>query len=335
MTTLELRNLTIGYPRKRHGARVVAQNLALKLHHGQFTCLLGPNGVGKSTLLRTLSGLQAPLQGEVLLDGCPLQNLTPRQVAQRLSLALTERVPVGTLPVWSLIAMGRYPYTGWSGRLSQDDEAVVQGAVEAMGIEHLAYRPMCELSDGERQKAMIARALAQQPLVMILDEATAYLDLPRRVELMQLLRELARQRNCSILLSSHDLDLSLRNADHLWLLSSDGTMREGIPEDLVLGGGLGATFADSTLYFDPWSGAFLPSRHPRGRIALDEGKSLAALWTRRALERHGFEVITDHAEWQVVLSGDPGGLPHWTLRGPRNTEVYGLETLLHQLDCAV
>jgi iron complex transport system ATP-binding protein len=334
MTTLELRNLSIGYPRKRHGARVVAQNLDLKLHQGQFTCLLGPNGVGKSTLLRTLSGLQAPLQGDVLLDGCPLSSLNPRKLAQRLSLALTERVPVGTLPVWSLVAMGRYPHTDWFGRLRPEDEAVVQGAIEVMGIEHLAFRPMTELSDGERQKAMIARALAQQPRVMILDEATAYLDLPRRVELMQLLRDLARQRQCSILLSSHDLDLSLRHADHLWLLSSAGQMREGIPEDLVLGGGFGATFADSSLDFDPWSGAFRPSLSPRGRVALD-GDGLAAIWTRRALERHGFEVVTDQAEWYLNLSGDPGEPPCWCLQGPHSAKGRGLQALLKRLDFAV
>ncbi|MFC1641227.1 ABC transporter ATP-binding protein [Myxococcota bacterium] len=331
MTTLELRNLSIGYPRKRHGPRMVAENLDLKLPQGQFTCLLGPNGAGKSTLLRTLSGLQVPLQGEVLLDGCPLGELPPRRVAQCLSLALTERVAVGALPVWSLVALGRHPYTGWSGRLSQEDESVVQGAIQAMGIGHLAFRPMSELSDGERQKAMIARALAQQPRVMILDEVTAYLDLPHRVELMQLLRELARQRGCSVLLSSHDLDLSLRHADHLWLLSGEGKMREGIPEDLVLGGELGATFADSVLHFDPWSGAFRPLRRRRGRIAVD-GESLAAVWTRRALERQGFEVIADRADWRVVLAGNANELPCWRLHGPHHAEGRGLETLLRQLD---
>jgi iron complex transport system ATP-binding protein len=331
MTTLELRNLAIGYKSGHRELRVVARNLNLKLRRGQFTCLLGPNGVGKSTLLRTLAGLQLPLDGEALLDGCPLQSLGPRKLAQRLSLALTERVPVGTLPVWSLVAMGRYPYTGWSGRLTPEDEAIVQGAIEAMSMTHLAFRPMCELSDGERQKAMIARALAQQPLVMLLDEATAYLDLPRRVELMQLLRELARQRGCSILLSSHDLDLSLRHADRLWLLSSDGKMREGIPEDLVLGGGFCATFADSALDFDPWSGAFLPSRNPKGRISLD-GSGLAAIWTRRALERHGFEVVGNDADWRVDLSGNGTDLPSWRLHGPHDAEGRGLEALLRQLD---
>lgn len=335
MTTLQLRDVAIGYPRAGgQGARVVAHDINLRLHRAELTCLLGPNGSGKSTLLRTVSGLQRALQGEVLLDGTPVGRLAPADLAQRLSLVLTDRVQVGALPVWSLVAMGRYPHTGWAGRLTANDEAIVHGAIDAMGLRHLAFRPMSELSDGERQKAMIARALAQQPLVLILDEATAHLDLPHRVELMRLLRELAHERDCAILLSSHDLDLSLRHADRLWLLSSYGEVREGIPEELVLNGGLSATFADSALSFDPWSGAFLSPQLQRARVSV-EGKSLAAVWTRRALERLGFSIVAEHAVWRVVLSESDAELLGWSLHGPRSAEGCGLETLLQTLDPTV
>jgi iron complex transport system ATP-binding protein len=333
MTTLELCDLAVGYRRGRHQPRVVARNLTTQLRPGLFTCMLGPNGVGKSTLIRTISGLLAPLEGEVLLAGRPLTRYRPRELARCLSLVLTERVPVGVLPVWSLVAMGRYPHTGWSGRLGPADEAAVHAAISAVGMTALAFRPMCELSDGERQKVMIARALSQEPHAMILDEATAYLDLPRRVELMQLLRDLARQKGCSILLSSHDLDLSLRHADRLWLFSSEGQLREGVPEDLVLHGGLGATFSSSALYFDPWTGAFLPTASPRGRVAV-HGDDLTVIWARRALERHGFAVLGEGAEWHVDLSGRAGELPRWRLHGPRQAEGQSLESLLEELALA-
>jgi iron complex transport system ATP-binding protein len=322
--SLELRDLAIGYPPRR-----VAQQLQLKLMAGTFTCLLGPNGSGKSTLIRTLAGLQPPLHGEVLLDGRPLRGFRPRELARRLSLVLTQRVAVGTLPVWSLVAMGRHPYTSWTGRLRPADEAAVEAAIAAAGIGHLAWRPMCELSDGERQKAMIARALAQEPGLMILDEATAHLDLPRRVELMELLRRLARERGCAILLSSHDLDLCLRSADRLWLLSGDGRMREGIPEDLVLDGGFGATFAGSGLAFDPWSGSFQCARPTRGKVRL-EGERLALRWARRALERRGFDVVETEAPLRVRL--EPGdGSTGWRVDGAFQAQGRSLEALLEAL----
>lgn len=328
MSLLEVQDLTIGYCAKRKAPHVVAKGLNLELREGILTCLLGPNGAGKSTLLRTIAGLQPALNGTITLDKRPLSSFRPAELARRFSLVLTERVPVGTLAVWSLVAMGRYPHTDWLGHLSSHDEEVVHGAIQALGIEPLAYRPMCDLSDGERQKVMIARALAQEPAVMILDEATAHLDLPRRIELMQLLQDLARERHCAVLLSCHDLDLSLRNAHRLWLLSGNGIMREGVPEDLVLTGDVDATFADASMAFDVWSGGFVPPRRVRGRIAVD-GDPLAVTWVRRALERLGFVVVSANAEWEVTVQGDQGELPSWQLRGARQVQGRSIESLLN------
>ncbi|MBP1625690.1 MAG: ATP-binding protein of ferrichrome transporter [Holophagaceae bacterium] len=329
---LELRNLGIGYRMGAHRDRVVAKNLDLGLHAGSFVCLLGPNGAGKSTLIRTLTGLQPPLEGEVLLEGTPIGSFKPKALAQRMSLVLTQRVPVGNMPVWSMVAMGRHPHTGWSGRLGHDDETAIEDAIASVGLEPLAFRPVSELSDGERQKAMIARALAQDPKIMILDEATAFLDLPRRVELMDLLRNLARQKHRVILLSSHDLELSLRSADRLWLLSPSGQLRDGVPEDLVLDGGFAETFQSCGLSFDPQRGAFHLDRPCQGQVSL-EGEGVASHWTRRALERAGFQIGEQGGSSLHIrlLTSEGEGL-NWEIAGSPSCSGNSVEELLNTLE---
>lgn len=331
MTTLLARELEVGYRRLREGKRKLIGPVNLTLRPGVLTCLLGPNGIGKSTLLRTLSGLQAPLSGEVMVGEKALKDLPPRELARCMSLVLTERAPVGTLPLWSLVAMGRHPHTDWRGRLTEKDNAVVERAIQMMGLTALAQRPMNAVSDGERQKAMIARALAQEPEILILDEAMAFLDLPRRVELMQFLRDLAKDSGCAILLSCHDLDITLRYADRLWLISHDGRLREGIPEDLVLSGDFETTFhVGDSLSFDPYVGAFVPARSPIARVAV-QGAKLETLWASRALERVGFEIVHEDPEWHVTMSEASESPPKWRLAGRTNATGLGLESLLSTL----
>ena len=284
-TILQTRDLCIGYAPKRRPRVEVAVDIGVELLKGELVCLLGPNGAGKSTLMRTLAGLQKPLTGEVNLEGCDLHGLTESERARLLGLVLTERVDVGNLSAYALVALGRYPYTGWDGRLSAADEEVVRWAIDAVGARDLAGRSVGELSDGERQKVMIARALAQEPAVLLLDEPTAFLDLPRRVEIVQLLRRLAGDSDRAVLLSTHDLDLALRCADRLWLLPQDGPLQTGAPEDLVLSGAFQRAFAD--VEFDPAIGSFQLTQEPEGEVGL-VGEGLHALWTARALERRGF-----------------------------------------------
>lgn len=323
--------LAVGYRMGRHRERIVAHDLDLALHPGSFVCLLGPNGVGKSTLIRTLTGILPPLKGEIRLEGAPLKTFSPRRLAQRLGLVLTQRVSVGTMPVWSLVAIGRHPHTGWSGRLTRKDEVAIEEAIVSVGLSDLAYRPVCELSDGERQKAMIARALAQGPQVLVLDEATAFLDLPHRVELMNLLRQLAHRKSRAILLSSHDLELSLRSADRLWLLSPSGSLQEGIPEDLVLSGAFSETFEGSGLVFDARKGAFRLNRPIRGRISL-EGEGVPAQWAHRALERAGFEVAAQSGTGlHVRIHSRETGLC-WEIAGGQCRSGSSLEALLQALE---
>lgn len=327
-TILHTHNLSIGYT-ANSTRRVVAADIEASLHEGELVCLLGPNGVGKSTLLRTLAGMQKPLAGEVWLGTEKLTALTPQEVAKRLSVVLTEQIEVGLLlSAYALVALGRYPYTDWMGRLTPADEVVVQWALEAVGAAELAARPVSQLSDGERQKVMIARALAQEPQLLVLDEPTAFLDLPRRVEIMSILRQLARQEKRAVLLSTHDLDLALRLADKIWLLGREGDLHVGAPEDLVLSGAFAHAFHSEGVQFDMLTGSFKIQRPPQGGIDV-VGEGLTAVWTTRALERAGFAVHqgANGSAMRVTATAD-----HWQLRHAHHTtEHTSIAALLHQL----
>ena len=297
---LKTHNLTIGYKTSQKTIRNVAANISTSLQTGELVCLLGPNGAGKSTLLRTLAGMQPPIAGEVKLLEDDIYKLPPQELAKRLSLVLTEKIDVGMLSAYALVSMGRYPYTDWWGKLSSEDENIINWAIKSVGAVNLAQRNVSELSDGERQKIMIARALAQSPMVMLLDEPTAFLDLPRRVEIMQLLRQLARDTNQAILLSTHDLDLALRLADKIWLLGINGILHVGAPEDLILSGAFADTFRSEGVEFNIFSGEFNLNIPYKGEVKLI-GEGVAAIWTIRALERVGFTVLQGGKSAQITV----------------------------------
>ena len=290
---LETQGLTIGYAAPRRETVVVARDLQLHLAAGEMVCLIGPNGAGKSTLMRTLAGMQKPLAGRVLLANTQLHDLLPVERAKRLGIVLTERPNVGLLSGYALVALGRHPYSDWTGRLSRHDESVIRWAVDAVGASDLAERPVMELSDGQRQKLMIARALAQEPDLILLDEPTAFLDLPRRVEIMQLLKRLTRETGRSVLLSTHELDLALRTADSIWLMSG-GQIHTGTPEDLVLSGTFETAFRSEGIHFDRESGAF-SGHQPAGILVAVSGEGIAHTWTCRALERAGYTLAHNGA----------------------------------------
>ncbi|MDR0842070.1 MAG: ABC transporter ATP-binding protein [Acidobacteriota bacterium] len=327
---LEIRTASIGYRQKGRPPRVVVSDIDVSLRVGQFVCLLGPNGAGKSTLIRTIAGRLSPISGEVFLGGKPLNSYSSRELARRMSLVFTHRATVGMMSAMTLVALGRHPFTNWMGRLSVRDEEATREAMAAVGIEELARRPVAELSDGERQKVMIARALAQEPQVMILDEATAFLDLPRRVELMHLLQRIASKNNRAVLLSTHDLDLALRCADRLWLLPRNGHIHQGAPEDLVLTDSFADAFADADVRFDKKSGAFSRDVACRGTVALS-GEGIPATWTFRALERTGYRVVEPGDAPVCVESMQEHGSLSWTIRGDRRIRCDSIESLLHTL----
>ncbi len=297
--------LTVGY---RHGraVRAVASDLSVTVRAGEMVALLGPNGAGKSTLIRTLCGLQPPLAGRVRLLGDDLLHLDPGERARRLSVVLTERLAVSQLTVEALVALGRQPHTDWAGRLGHHDWEVVDWALRAVHAADLAGRPVSELSDGERQKVLVARALAQEPAAVVLDEPTAFLDLPHRVELTRLLRRLARQTGKAVVFSTHDLDLALRIADRLWLLPPGGPLVSGAPEDLALDGQVGATFEQAGLSFNLDTGQFEAAAPHAGLVRL-AGEGRRCEWTRRALDREGYEVA-EAAAVGLEVTDQP---PYW------------------------
>src|SRR5699024_2489758 len=250
--------LEIGFPARgrRRRAKTVAAGIDVSLHGGEVVCLLGPNGSGKSTLIRTLAGLHAPLNGAVKLSGQKMNLLSNKQVSREVSTVLTDRLTIGYLRVQALVSFGRSPYTGWFGSLDKEDKQKVAWAIESTGIVPLMDRDVLHLSDGERQKVMIARALAQDTPAMLLDEPTAHLDLPNRVTIIRLLRKLSHNTNKAVLFSTHELDLALKAADALWLINREGKVITGTPEDLVLDGTFESVFEQDSFEFDRSTGSF-------------------------------------------------------------------------------
>jgi iron complex transport system ATP-binding protein len=250
---LALEKLSVGYPGTR-GA--VLSNVSLKAEPGVFVCILGRNGAGKSTLMRTVAGLQAPLAGLATLEGEAIATMRAATRARRVAVVLTERQFSPGLKVEDVVSLGRQPYTGWQGRLSADDWKIADLALEQLNATAFRGRYFDDLSDGERQRVMIARAIAQTPRLMVLDEITAFLDLPGRVEIMSLLRRHGRETGAAILLSSHDLDLSLQLADEIWLLDGKGGLKIGAPDALSRSGAVGEAFDTLGVAFSPDLGRF-------------------------------------------------------------------------------
>lgn len=327
---LETRELTIGYRQRAKGDIVLARELNLRLQKGKLVGLLGPNGVGKSTLLRTLAGMQKALSGRILLAGQDLAHLKPLALARRLSMVLTAAPQPNMMNGYGLVALGRHPHSDWLGRLSAEDHEAVAWAISTVSADDLAEKSLAEISDGQRQKLMIARALAQESEIMLLDEPTAYLDLPRRVETMQLLQRLARNAERAILVSTHDLDLALRSCDQLWLMREDD-MAIGAPEDLVLQGILGETFSAIGIHFDERLGTFVLDS-PQGRRVNVVGDGVDAIWMRRALERTGYK-LRDEAGAIEVARRSNNGAPVWHLRlKGRASEHLTIQAVLEALE---
>lgn len=292
-------DLAVGY-KVRRSARTVLDTINVSVDHGEFVCLLGPNGIGKSTLLRTLAGMQTPLAGSIHLGGLDLQDISVADRARRLGVVLTERVAVEALPVRRIVELGRYPHSSWLGGLGQRDRDVVDWAIRAVSAEPLADRDFSRLSDGERQRVMIARALAQEPMVLVLDEPTAFLDLPSRVELMGMLGRLSRSARLAIVVSTHDLELALRTADTVWLLMPGGRMLTGAPEDVVLSGGIAGAFEGQHVRFDPDARTFRLNTGHRGAATV-RGSGLRAAMARAVLEREGFTPGANTFEQHAVI----------------------------------
>ena len=231
--SIRLSGLAIGYPGK-HSVKIVAEGISESIRSGELTCLLGENGAGKSTLLRTLSGFLPSLSGEIMILGKSLRSYRERELATVIGVVLTEKTNLQNMTVTELVGMGRSPYTGFWGRLSAADRVKVGQALELVGISALSGRMVQTLSDGERQKVMIAKALAQETPIIFLDEPTAFLDYPSKVEILHLLHRLSQEMGKTVFLSTHDLELALRVADRVWLMTKQGGVKSGSPENLII-----------------------------------------------------------------------------------------------------
>ncbi|WP_294473970.1 ABC transporter ATP-binding protein [uncultured Bacteroides sp.] len=283
--TIVIKDLATGYVGK-HQTHVVARNITAGIYGGELTCLLGANGAGKSTLLHTLSGFLLKLSGEIRIRGKEVEKYSDADMSKVISVVLTEKCDLRNMIVEEMVGLGRSPYTGFWGVLKKGDKEIVGRAIASVGIEALTHRMMHTLSDGEKQKVMIAKALAQETPVIILDEPTAFLDFPSKVEMMQLLHRLSRETGKTIFMSTHDLELALQIADKVWMMDKENGVTIGTPEDLSLNGTLSNFFSRKGIMFDQNTGLFKINNEYSVKMRLvGHGQKYAMV--RKALLRNG------------------------------------------------
>ena len=286
---LQIEGLSIGYRPSVRQERIILSHIQLSAGKGELIALIGRNGTGKSTLLRTIVGVQPGFDGTILLSGKKAEDYSRGELSRMLSFVSTEIIRISHLSVYELVALSRFPYTGWVGRLNSNDKKIVIDSIHQVGIQSLLKKNITEISDGERQRVMIARALAQDTELIVLDEPTAYLDLPNKYEIIHLLGRICKDQNKTIIFSSHDLSSAINEADKFWLFTS-GEIKEGAPEDLILSGKLSEVFGDTNLIFDIEKGEIRKKKTQRKKINLTGTDNFQYYWTVKALERLGYEV---------------------------------------------
>ncbi len=307
MSILSTYNLNIGYTKGKNKT-LVQSDLNLELFPGEMVCLIGPNGSGKSTLMRTLSGIQKALGGKTVIDGKDISKFSRKELALKIALVLTDKIEVENATVRDVVALGQHPYTHWLGGMTEKGKEKINEAIRLAHLEHKKFSFINELSDGEKQRVMIAKALAQDTPLVFLDEPTAHLDLPSRVDIMLLLHKLAHTTGKAILISTHELDLALQAGDRIWLMSENGGITSGVPEDLVLNGTFNQVFQNEAYYFNTTNGNF-SMNYPLTKKISVTGDKTRLYWTFRALARVGIAVEPD-AETQIEIT-DQG----WEMEG--------------------
>lgn len=292
MSVLTTHNLSVGFTSGKTTTTLMS-GLNLNFGQGSLVALLGQNGAGKSTLLRAITRATSPVEGEILIDGKNIDAISQRALSRLIGLVSTDRVSAGALTVNELVSLGRQPHTGFLGRLDDGDRKIVADAIADVGITAKAGSYIAQLSDGERQKAMIAKALAQETPVIILDEPTAFLDVASRVEIMRLLHSLAHDRNKAVLLSSHDISQSLLLADELWLITRERRLIAGATEEVVMSGAMNSVFDSTAISFNSSLCDYEPRLATTASVRLVCDDAVLRRCVANALLRNGIAVSDD------------------------------------------
>jgi iron complex transport system ATP-binding protein len=305
---LSIKSLEIGYVSGR-SINSLLPPVNAKAEKGDLIAVIGRNGIGKSTLLRTLAGIQSSLGGDIWYDGKNIRDYSRIDLAQKVGYISTETVKVTNMSVYDLVSLGRFPHTNWFGRIEAEDHAKIMDAIKKTSIPGFCNKFIAELSDGERQKAMIARILAQDSGIMIMDEPTAFLDVASKYEILQLMHLLTREDKKTIIFSTHDLNLAVSQADKIWVIL-DNQLKEGSPEDLMIDGTFDHLFESSVIRFNSENGSFSFTGEDKGSLFI-EGEGIIKHWTEEAVKRAGFSVTRIKKEPYIMFTS--GNNKKWKL----------------------
>ncbi len=286
--TIRIENLSTGY-RNRKTVMKVNEGISLSAAKGKLIFLTGPNGSGKTTLLKTITGTLRPLKGSIFIKEREITSLRGNAISKIVSVVLTSIPDPGYLTVEEIVTLGRAPYTGFKNRLTEDDNKIIEKSIEMLSLSPLGKRLFSELSDGEKQKTMIARALCQNTDIICMDEPSSHLDFPSRIELISFLKTIAEKENKTVIISSHDLNTALNSADIIWLIEKSNTIHSGAPEDLALSGIIGKVFNRGNFRFSEKTGEFLSESSFSKTITAD-GPEEAVFWTGKALRKEGLRI---------------------------------------------
>jgi iron complex transport system ATP-binding protein len=323
-------SLLIGYVSGRN-KNILLPPLNASALKGELIAVLGPNGIGKSTLLKTITGLHYSLGGAVFINDNSINNYSRSDLAQKIGYISTEPVKVINMTVFDLVSLGRYPYTNWLGKIAGGDHEIINDSIEKVGLMKFHDRYIAELSDGERQKAMIARVLAQDTEIMVMDEPTAFLDIRSKFEIVHLLHDLSRNKGKTVIFSTHDLHTAISESDKIWLTLKDSFI-EGAPEDLIIDGSFNTLFDDSRVQFSPSDGSFTFRTELKGHVFVD-GKGIERFWTEKAANRAGYAISKDNYDLTIKVSAENDNR-NWVV-GRKNCKlefasIYELVTWLDQ-----
>ena len=317
-TILSVNKLSIGY-REGNIRSELFSDISAEVIPGEIVAVVGSNGAGKSTLLRTITGLHYALKGEVIVYGQKISTYQPEKLAKRISYVAASSSVSPYLTVYELVSLGRFPHTNWIGRMTQNDRRVVEEAIESVDLGRLRDRKIGEVSDGERQRSLIARALAQDTGIVILDEPTAYLDLPNKYELISLLRKVSASAEKSFIYTTHDLHIAVGESDRIWLLGDRGFV-DGAPEDLMIRGSFEGLFAGTKLQFADESGLYTYPVTSIGKVILRVDDPL-----RKVAERLLYRLKIDSAEsgsYPVIIGKGNYERAEWKVETNTNSRAF-------------